>query len=54
VSGVCPSVPVVVGWRGVARYLHPDLNAEETAQFRVAAEAVKTVKTVKTVIAVLE
>ncbi len=43
VSGVCLSVPVVVGRRGVERYLHPDLNAEEAAQFRAAAEAVKTV-----------
>lgn len=43
VSGVCLSVPVVVGKRGVERYLHPDLNAEETAQFRAAAEAVREV-----------
>jgi L-lactate dehydrogenase len=43
VSGVCLSVPVVVGRRGVERYLHPDLNAEEAARFRAAAEAVKTV-----------
>ena len=43
VSGVCLSVPVVVGRRGVERYLHPDLNAEETAQFRSAAEAVRGV-----------
>ena len=43
VSGVCLSVPVVVGRRGVERYLHPDLNAEETEQFRAAADAVKTV-----------
>lgn len=43
VSGVCLSVPVVVGRRGVERYLHPDLNAEETAQFRAAAEAVRGV-----------
>ncbi len=43
VSGVCLSVPVVVGRRGVERYLHPDLNEEETKQFRAAAEAVKGV-----------
>lgn len=43
VSGVCLSVPVVVGRRGVERYLHPDLNAGEAAQFRAAAEAVREV-----------
>jgi L-lactate dehydrogenase len=43
VSGVCLSVPVVVGRRGVERYLHPDLNADEAGQFRAAAEAVRAV-----------
>lgn len=43
VSGVCLSVPVVVGRRGVERYLHPDLNADEAAQFRAAAAAVRGV-----------
>lgn len=43
VSGVCLSVPVVVGRRGVERYLHPDLNADEAGRFRAAAEAVRGV-----------
>jgi L-lactate dehydrogenase len=43
VSGVCLSVPVVVGKRGVERYLHPALNQVETDQFRAAAEAVRAV-----------
>jgi len=43
VSGVCLSVPVVVGRRGVERYLHPELNPAETGEFRAAAEAVRGV-----------
>jgi L-lactate dehydrogenase len=43
VEGVCLSLPVVVGKRGIERVLHPDLNALEAEQFRVAARAVKKV-----------
>lgn len=43
VSGVCLSVPVVVGANGVERYLHPALNPLETSQFRKAALAVQSV-----------
>ena len=43
VSGVCLSVPVVVGATGVERYLHPALNPLETSQFRKAAMAVRAV-----------
>lgn len=40
---ICLSVPVVVGAKGVERYLHPKLNALETAQFQTAAAAVRKV-----------
>ena len=43
VEGVCLSLPVVVGKRGIERVLHPDLNAVEAEQFRVAAKAVRKV-----------
>ncbi|WP_367874032.1 malate dehydrogenase [Luteolibacter sp. Populi] len=43
VEGVCLSLPVVVGKRGIERILHPDLNAVESEQFRTAAEAVRKV-----------
>jgi L-lactate dehydrogenase len=43
VEGVCLSVPVVVGNRGIERYLQPHLNDQETAQFREAAAAVRRV-----------
>jgi L-lactate dehydrogenase len=43
VEGVCLSLPVVVGKRGIERFMHPDLNALETEQFRAAARAVKKV-----------
>lgn len=43
VRDVCLSVPVVVGRRGVERYLQPALNANEAAQFRAAALAVRKV-----------
>lgn len=43
VRDVCLSVPVVVGRRGVERYLHPELNELETRQFQTAAAAVKKV-----------
>ena len=43
VEGVCLSLPVVVGKRGIERVLHPDLNAVEAEQFRAAGEAVRKV-----------
>lgn len=43
VEGVCLSLPVVVGKRGIERVLHPDLNELEAGQFRAAAQAVKEV-----------
>ena len=43
VEGVCLSLPVVVGKRGVERVLHPDLSLIEAEQFRSAARAVKAV-----------
>lgn len=43
VEGVCLSLPVVVGKRGVERVLHPDLSPIEAGQFRAAAQAVKEV-----------
>ncbi len=43
VEGVCLSLPVVVGKRGIERILNPDLNEMEAGQFREAAEAVKKV-----------
>lgn len=43
VRGVCLSVPVVVGSGGIERYLQPDLNEQETQQFREAAVAVRKV-----------
>ena len=43
VEGVCLSLPVVVGKRGIERVLHPELNAMEAEQFRAAASAVKKV-----------
>jgi L-lactate dehydrogenase len=43
VEGVCLSVPVVVGKRGIERFLHPNLNAVEAEQFREAAKAVRQV-----------
>jgi L-lactate dehydrogenase len=43
VEGVCLSLPVVVGRRGVERILQPNLNQREAEQFRIAAHAVKEV-----------
>lgn len=43
VEGVCLSLPVVVGKRGIERVLQPDLNAIEAEQFRAAARAVRKV-----------
>ena len=43
VEGVCLSIPVVVGKRGVERFLNPDLSASEADQFRRAGEAVREV-----------
>jgi L-lactate dehydrogenase len=40
VSGVCLSVPCVIGARGVERVLKPNLDAEEQALFRRCAQAV--------------
>jgi len=40
VSGVCLSVPCVIGARGVDRVLRPNLDAEEQARFRRCADAV--------------
>jgi len=41
VSGVCLSVPVVVGKNGIQRYLLPKLNEREISAFRLAGEAVR-------------
>ena len=43
VQGVCLSVPVVVGRRGVERILHPPLNEAEQEAFRACAHAVRAV-----------
>ena len=43
VSGVCLSVPVVVGRGGVERILQPPLNEEESAAFVRSAKAVREV-----------
>lgn len=43
VEGVCLSLPVVVGKRGIERVLHPNLNEVESEQFRVAGRAVRQV-----------
>ena len=43
VTDVCLSLPVVVGKKGIERFLHPDLNAMEAGQFRDAAKAVRAV-----------
>lgn len=43
VHGVCLSVPVVVGKRGVERVFHPPLDELEAGQFRAAAAAVRRV-----------
>lgn len=43
VSGVCLSVPVVIGKSGVERVLRPPLNEGELASFRKSAEAVRAV-----------
>jgi len=40
VSGVCLSVPCVLGATGVERILKPDLDAEEQSQFQRCARAV--------------
>ncbi len=42
VEGVCLSLPVVVGRRGIERVLHPELTAVEADQFRRSAEVVRT------------
>ncbi|MCW1886523.1 hypothetical protein OKA04_17425 [Luteolibacter flavescens] len=43
VKDVCLSLPVVVGKRGIERFLQPDLNEVEAEQFREAAKAVRAV-----------
>lgn len=43
VSDVCLSMPVVVGRKGIERFLRPDLNEMEAGQFRAAAKAVRAV-----------
>jgi L-lactate dehydrogenase len=43
VSGVCLSVPVVVGRRGVEKVLQPPLNEAEAEAFRRRAAAVRAV-----------
>jgi len=42
VSGVCLTVPCVVGVDGVERVLRPDLNASEQELFRRSADAVRS------------
>ncbi|TWU00252.1 L-lactate dehydrogenase [Botrimarina colliarenosi] len=41
VSGVCLSVPVVVGRTGVARWMKPDLNDDEADAFRRSAAIIR-------------
>lgn len=41
VSGVCLSLPAVVGWGGIERILHPSLNEAEAIAFRACAAAVR-------------
>lgn len=41
VSGVCLSLPAVVGRRGIERILHPRLNEMEAQAFRASATAVR-------------
>lgn len=43
IDDVCLSLPVVVGKRGVHRYLSPALTGKEKDKFRKAAEAVREV-----------
>ena len=43
IEGVCLSLPVVVGKKGIHRYLSPSLTAGEEEEFRKAADAVRTV-----------
>lgn len=40
ISGVCLSMPVVVGRQGITRVLHPRFGADEAAAFRRSAEVV--------------
>lgn len=41
VSGVCLSVPVVVGSKGVTRWMRPDLNEQEAEAFRTSAKVIR-------------
>ena len=43
VTGVCLSLPVVVGKNGIERYILPNLNEQEQAAFLTSAEAVRMV-----------
>ncbi|TWT88433.1 L-lactate dehydrogenase [Pseudobythopirellula maris] len=41
VTGVCLSLPCVIGRKGVTQQLGPDLSADEEAAFRASAESVR-------------
>ena len=41
VSGVCLSLPVVVGREGVVRWMNPKLNEEEAEAFRASASVIR-------------
>ncbi len=41
ISGVCLSVPVVVGREGIVRWLRPQLNEEETAALGRSADVIR-------------
>ncbi|QDV79991.1 malate dehydrogenase [Botrimarina mediterranea] len=43
VSGVCLSVPVVVGKNGIVRWMKPELNEEEAEAFRASASVIRKV-----------
>lgn len=43
VSGVCLSLPVVVGRKGIVRWMKPELNEEEAEAFRASASVIRKV-----------
>ncbi len=43
VSGVCLSLPVVVGRKGIVRWMKPELNEEEAEAFRASAAKIRKV-----------
>lgn len=43
VSGVCLSLPVVVGRQGIVRWMKPELNEEEAEAFRASAAKIRKV-----------